>query len=189
MSRSDWKKLPIQYSTATYVAFTKEQKKRFWKEKFEELKALPWNQAEINHLDKAEEFIMANPFIFSAEKMTMEEMDKLELFCYKWCKYAEKYLKWDKQVAYSILATGYTPINTKGTIDTSKVSSEKTTKGIDIGYLPNRPGTLQSCNCNLNCAMGCFPNNVLCENIPCKDDVHGCGWVLVQSCNGRCGGY
>lgn len=75
-------------------------------------------------------------------------------------------------------------LNTKGTIDINNVSSNKTTTGIEIEFRPNKPGTLKSCDCNLSCAMGCFPNNTLCEYIPCKDDVHGCGWGFVQSCNG-----
>lgn len=61
--------------------------------------------------------------------MTDEDLDRVDLFCYKWSKYAEEHLKWNKIILYSILGTDYTPTDTHGTIVL------KTTKSIKISTL------------------------------------------------------
>lgn len=68
MTRTEWKQLPVEVSSATYAAFTPEQKFAFWKEKFKELKTLPWQKKEIEHIEKAEDFFYSNPCLCATEK-------------------------------------------------------------------------------------------------------------------------
>lgn len=190
MTRSEWKQLPIEVSSATYVAFTPEQKFAFWKEKFQEIKTLPWQKEEIEHIEKAEDFFYNNPCLWATEEMTDEDLDRVDLFCYKWSKYAEEHLKWNKIIIYSILGTGYTPTDTQGTIVL------KTTKSIKSVPLPG--GNLEignggetelwDCNCNINSAISCALAGPPCEKASCNYNGRSCGWFWSQPCNGRCGG-
>lgn len=189
MTRTEWKELPVEVGSASYVAFTSEQKSTFWKEKIQEVKSLPWNQEELNHLEKLEDFIDKNSFIYESDNLTDEEADKLELFCYQWSKYAEEHLHWSKNVIHSILMTGYSPIDTKGNLETKKQRALKSSivpgeitvgGGISIGFK-------RDCNCNIDCLMSCM-GDLPCEQSVCENLLRGCGWLLCQSCDGRCGG-
>ena len=107
MSREQWIELEPDFGLAAYRAFTPEQRIEFWKEKFAEVKALPWSEDELLHIQQAEDFTFSSNILSLDRKLTDKENDELEIFFYKWAKYAEEQLGWEPQLTYTIIASGY----------------------------------------------------------------------------------
>lgn len=181
MSRSQWKRIPSHLSGAVYVAFSKEQKIQFWKEKFAQVETLGWSGRELMHIEKAKEFVLSNEDFFTDEKLTEYQEDKLDKFFLSWVEYAIENLGWSEKEAYSIVASGYDVKNKCGDI----VRPLSNNDGIyPIDPILNTKG--ESCNCNAKhdfCQSGWT-----CIAADCIDSAHGCGWIWVQSCNGLCDG-
>lgn len=142
MSRSEWETMDETYARAAYVAFTPEQKLNFWREKISQTLTLSWNEKEIAHIKKLEDFINTHQFIFSDEGMSGNEEDIFETFCYQWCKDAEINLGWSKETIKSIIASGYSIKNTKGETLNSKIKPKATMRVATESDGENK------CNCN-----------------------------------------
>ena len=179
MTRADWLRTNKELGIPTYRAFTPEQKERFWKEKFEEVKQLSWTPKELKHIHKVEQFIADHPYIFSGNPLTDSQLDELDLFFYQWQNEAIQKLNWRPEVGIAIAGTGNAMKNTKGEV--VLLSSKR------IEKMSTRAES--SCNCNTGLISDfCFGAPGPCENSFCSSRSIGCGWLLAQSCNGLCGG-
>lgn len=181
MTRSEWMELPASVDRAAYVAFTPEQKLAFWRDKFAEVLAMSsWSEAEVAHIRKAANFIETHVDIFADGGLTSSEEDELDTFFYKWKKYGQEQLGWDKEVAYYIAASGL-PMPERG----NDGNVTPTTKGSD--HFEVYDPTSSSCDCNLNHDF-CWGSSMSgsCHNSDCDDSTIGCGWVWLQDCNGEC---
>lgn len=179
MNRNDWLKTNQSIGRAVYNAFTAEQKFSFWKEKFQELKKIPWKDGELLHIEKAEKFIFSHRDIFTDRKLTDDQLDVLESFFYSWMKEAEETLGWNKSMCIAIAGTGNMVLNREG----------------DLQALPDNSGgkmlsasTESNCNCNTGitsdfCGVA-GPGG--CEDTNCDGSDFGCGWIWLQDCNGTC---
>lgn len=187
MDRDSWENLPVQVSVAAYRAFTPNQKILFWQQKFKEVKKLPWNKQELQHIEKAENFLNANKNLFYSEKASNTDLDKIDTFFYLWQKYAEEVLKWDEAVIYSIVVSGYSVIDTKGTL---KIKNQLVLNGggSSSGGNNHSSGGGLECNCKKDHVLACAPAGPYCEESDCVETNRGCGWFFVADCNGRCGG-
>lgn len=179
MTRADWLRTTSELAIPTYRAFTEEQKVLFWKEKFQEIKKLSWTPKELNHIHKVELFMANHPYVFSNTPLTDIQLDEIELFFYNWRNEAIEQLKWKPEVCIAIAGSGYKMKNKEG----------------EIIFLPSTRGSKMSmsaessCHCNTGLLSDfCFNAPGPCEDSDCESSSVGCGWLLAQSCNGRCGG-
>lgn len=179
MSRTQWKNLDPNLGIAVYRAFSDEQKKEFWKEKFKEVQNMDWSEDELLHIQNAEYFVFSHDFIFLERKLTEEENDELDLYFYKWMKYAEENFEWDIQLAYAIVATGYSLNNDKK----NPIKNPYTAKR----FISTTTEDFGTCDCNPSFIIPCgFISSISCQSVNCKDTPHGCGWLMAQSCTGVC---
>lgn len=176
MTRAEWNELPSTVSRACYIAFTPQQKARFWDQKMQQVLTLDWSEAERQHLITLRSFIASNPDIFKPEKLYRPDMyDKFDRFMYEWYDYAQSEFGWTKHLAGSIAASGYDLINKTGA---ARI-------GGHTDFKPGWDGNLVDCNCNINNDF--CDGNAVCTDDACKESFHGCGWVWVNKCDGLCG--
>lgn len=182
LTRSQWQELDYNVSQASYIAFTPTQKIVFWKEKFAEVKTLNWTINELAHIQEAENFAMSNPQYFRDGKLTDEELDEIEVFFIKWLKQGNRDFGWTKQIAMAIVGTGYKMTDTTGSISLPK------RRNTPMAYSTMSTATESTCNCNISSLLTCVANPAGsgCESSNCKEVSYGCGYLLLQACNGRC---
>lgn len=179
MTRADWLRTNVELGIPIYRAFTMEQKENFWKEKFKEIKQLSWTSQELNHIKKVEQFIANHPYVLSGKALTDNQLDEVELFFYKWKSEAIQQLNWKPEVCIAIAGSGYAMKNTKGEVVllSSRVADKMSSSAES------------SCHCNTGMLSDfCLNSPGPCESSTCEGSSAGCGWLLVQRCNGRCGG-
>lgn len=176
MTRAEWGTLEPVIGRACYVAFTPQQKLRFWDLKLEQALSLDWTDEEKAHITKLRQFIVANPSIFEPEKLYTDELyDRFDRFMYEWGEYAQEQLGWEKQTIGAIAASGYDLESKTGIVNYSIPPATGDTEKIE------------DCDCNLDHDFcGTMGSAFECKDHPCEDSPHGCGWVLVQKCNGVC---
>lgn len=172
MTRQDWNELNEVQKAAAYRAFTSEQRVRFWHDKLEEVKMLDWTEEEFRHICLVDSFIDAHTDLLSGKKLTDNQLNTLEVFFYLWEKNAEKKFGWSPRIAISIAGSGNTLIDTKGNV---------AIKGKELLE------TRGSCNCNTFVLSDFCMYDGHCKSTMC-DEMLGCGWLLIQSCNGECSG-
>ncbi len=179
MTRVDWLRTNAEMSIPIYRAFTSKQRENFWIEKLNEVKQLPWTSEEIEHIRKVEQFIVEHPYVLSGKSLTDNQLDELESFFYQWKNDAMQKLNWKPEVCIAIAGSGYIMKNTKGEV--ILLSSKESDK------MSHRAES--SCHCNTSVLSDfCFNSPGPCESSSCESSSVGCGWLLAQSCNGRCGG-
>lgn len=178
MDRKEWLNTDISTGIAIYRAFTPQQRIQFWRDKMKEVKAMKWSKQELLHIQKVEDFINKHLDFFSGKKLTDEQLDELETFFYKWKKDGELLYEWNDEVAIAIAGTGNRVMNTAGKIvsRTGNISSDVSISRSD-------------CHCNRGFFSDfCNDDPGPCEQSNCDEKDAGCGWLFVQTCNGRCGG-
>ena len=88
-------------------------------------------------------------------------------------------MNWDKKTVYSIACTGNALRNTKGDVEIYSLPIEEGGE---------TPGVIEDdCNCRESNPLSCFGGIDDCMKIECYNISYGCGWLLLQSCNGKCG--
>ncbi len=176
MDRSEWKKLSPEKKRAAYVAFTKEQRIAFWKDKLTEVMTLDWSEAERNHIKLAYDFVVEHPDLFGDESLTDEQANILDLFSYRWIEEAQTKFGWDKGTIGSIIASGEEVVKTK---NKTRFAGELHN---DVTY-----GS-KSCNCSLQSDWCDIPlqNGSECEDVNCEQSFKGCGTFLQYDCTGKC---
>ena len=185
MDRTDWLKMDDKLKSASYRAFSQNQKIDFWKEKLSEVMTLDWNEEELEHIQKVSDFLDTHTTFFGEKPLSDEQNNELDLFFYKWATYAFDILKWEKQTVYAIACTGLQLLSKNGdigTIPSIAEEAEKMTKSSEQQIIPE-------CDCHLSAwnLMACTPQiSWGCEESKCEDDTWGCGWVGLQSCDGLC---
>ena len=174
MSRETWLEADAEFALPMYRAFTFEQRKNFWKEKFSELKQLSWSEAEKKHIMVAETFLFSNLYILERNQLTSDQLDTVELFLYQWKDKAKEELGWSDLLISSIIASGEKVVDTKGTIVPlkSKVGSIVLSSS-------------ESCNCHVKSIFTC-DQYTECKDVNCTGTSYGCGGFLVWPCNGIC---
>lgn len=178
MDRKEWLQTSAQTSIAIYRAFTPNQRFQFWKDKIKEVKAMNWSQKELLHIQKVEDFLTSHQGFFSQEKLSEEQLNELETFFYKWKKEGEQQFGWNSKVAISIAGSGYRLKNENGDI----ALPSSTTNAPVVTH------SAENCNCNTGMLSDfCFGSGP-CESAQCSSGSGGCGWFLMQDCNGTCGG-
>lgn len=175
MSRSEWLNTPADISRSIYAAFTHKQRIAFWQDKFSELQDLAWNEEELSHINRAKAFMESHLDFFSGNPLSDEAIDEVDIFSYKWQKYAIDNLGWSKEVIFSIIACGNKVLSTKGDIEPLKNNI--------AGSLLKTKG--ETCNCNRTddwCG-----SNETCTDTDCDaPTMNHCGTLLLMSCNGYC---
>lgn len=175
MSRSTWNNLDEDLKRASYRAFTQQQKVLFWKDKLNEVLAMEWNEAECEHIKKVLEFINEKQFYFDNDReITDEEQEEIDIFAYKWVEDAKDNLGWDMPLISSIVATGNTLLDKKGTVRTTTQS-----RSLEGG----------GCECEIEQIIAwCITSSCEESSIDCEPSDVGCGFLLIYPCNGSCGG-
>lgn len=187
MDRKSWLQLPERVNLAAFRAMLPSYKILFWKQKFEEIKNLEWSDLELQHIQKAENFLIVNEKWIFAKNLSNEDLDKIDSFFYSWQKYAKEKLNWDQAVIYGIAGTGYPMMDKKGTLQINKkkrlyMDNLHSNEGEDIKK--------QECHCKEDHLLACFPLESLhCERSHCDKTNSGCGWLFTAPCDGTCGGF
>ena len=181
MDREDWLNSSSEAANAMYRAFTPTQRLVFWNDKFEELMLLPWTNEELGHICKAQEFVNFHKEIFSNELSIEERDDIIDAFCYKWMEFAMDELGWDELKVRAVIGSGRKVLNTNGDLALMK----NTTR---TSILSEDEEEDSSCNCNQKHDF-CNGSSECMSDSGCGSSEHGCGWLILQSCNGRCGIY
>lgn len=176
MDRSDWINLETKFQLATYRAFSKKQKIAFWNDKLSEVMKLDWEQKELVHIQKVQNFINNHHELFNGELLSEEKNDELEIFAYQWMKYAIDSLGWDKKLVYAIAYTGYSLKDKDGTLDIN-FSLEERAEELSQGE--------PDCNCAMNSYFTCLPWPNNCSKADCEEKS-GCGFLMSQTCDGMC---
>lgn len=175
MSRASWLEADAEFSIPMYRAFKPEQRISFWREKFREVKQLPWSDTEIAHICKAEQFSESHQNMFYDERLSDEQLDEIELFLYSWAEQAKKEFGWTDDVIISIIASGNKVLDTHGTLKPLK----NNISGMTLS------ATSESCNCHVNSTFTCGMSTT-CEKATCDGTTLGCGGFFAWSCDGRC---
>ncbi|MBR1378183.1 MAG: bacteriocin fulvocin C-related protein [Bacteroidaceae bacterium] len=178
MTRAEWLGLNRGYAIATYRAFTPQQKVIFWQEKLAEVKQLPWSEDELRHIEQVEQFINVHHGFFYKETLTEDENDEIDIFFYKWMQQGIENYGWDKLVALSIAATGYKVKNTLGELELP----------LNTYAASNISNSIEpTCDCKTGLLQNaCFFSDETCVENDCSYLEDGCGWLLLQSCDGQC---
>lgn len=179
MTRSEWKCVEPQRGQACIVACLPQQKFDFWIEKLDQVLTLDWNNNERDHILDLKNFICGHSQIFGPELYENENLyDIFDRFMYEWSECAQNDLHWTKQTIWSIAASLYDVKNKNGELELP-ISTKK---------LSITRSESTKCNCNLShdfCGDIGIPEE--CQDSDCDGTSHGCGWLIVQKCNGRCG--
>ena len=169
--RNEWLKFSNTEKRAIYRAFTPEQRVLLWKEKLNEVKKLSWNEKELSHITKIEEFIDMHKEYFESG-LSDDGKDVVDTFFYKWKTYAVDSLGWDKRICIAIA----------GTPDRMGKSGELIVNDSSV-----QKERRKDCNCNLKqdfCDV--TGGGSECRDEPCEADDWGCGWVWLNDCDGLC---
>lgn len=182
MSRSEWNCLEEEIKIPVYRAFTNQQRVDFWNERITDILALEWSKEEKSHINLLLKFICEHQYFLDGYKlMSDDEKNVFDLFFYRWIDKAKIDFKWSDKILYSILASGNTLLDTKGTLATT------------ARQFGSRAATLASTESKCNCSKSsdwCMSSSASysCEDKPCDDDtLIGCGTLLNYDCDGRCG--
>lgn len=209
MNRAVWLKLREDYKRAVYRAFTPQQRKQLWIEKFNEVKGLNWTKGEMDHIIKAENFFKEHDELYSNDKLSDKESNDIDLFFAMWLKDAETQFGWDKKIAVSIAGTPNYTVDTKGTIEIitkglildskrkrilnsseiDTIESVDTTGYIGGEILDDTTGMAATVDCHCSDKVlndFCFPLTCTSSWIKCNATEKGCGWGWQQSCDGVC---
>lgn len=182
MTRSEWLQVDESMADPIYRAFTPQQRIDFWRERFDEIMELPWNDAELAHIQSLIDFMNSNLHIFYGNLSTEDE-DAMDLFAYKWQQYAVEQLGWEEKVGLIIMMSGDKLKNTKGDIVKTSIGLYSKT------MLSTRSEDLSEyfdCNCHSsNLITKCFPST-MCDKNDCKYLDSGCGLFKGKSCDGLC---
>lgn len=163
---------------AMYRAFTPEQRISMWKEKLNEVKMLSWNEKELSHITKLEEFIDMHKECFG-DVMSDENEDVLDVFFYQWQTYAIDSLGWDRQIGFAI-AGSLNRMKENKKLEGYDQNSQKSTRA--------RGEDKPDCECRDAWGQDfCGPAAGNCEQTPrCRYLPSGCGWFQQASCDGLC---
>lgn len=173
MSRNDWNNLDEMHKLAAYRAFTQKQRIIFWHKKLEEVLTLDWTEGERQHICLVDSFIDAHPDFLSGKRLTDDQLNVLETFFYLWTKNAKEKFRWSTKTAISIAGSGNSLIDKKGNV---RYKNKEILK------------TRGNCHCNTSILSDFCNGDGICKRTMCEEELLGCGWILVQSCNGECSG-
>lgn len=179
MNRAEWKTLSASKKRAAYVAFTPQQKISFWKEKLTNVMSMDWTKEEQAHIKLVYDFVNEHPDFFGGDGLTDEQLNVLDLFFYKWIDVAKNELGWDMKLMAAVAASGEDVV-----VQRSKVGPKS---AIVDGFNDNMDN-MNSCQCNTK-ILSDFCNissQGVCEDTDCEGSDFGCGWLLLEDCNGRC---
>ena len=182
MTRSEWLQVDKSMAAPIYRAFTPQQRIDFWRERFDEIMELPWNDAELAHIQSLVDFMNSNLHIFQGN-LSVEDEDAMDLFAYKWQQYAVEQLGWEEKVGLTIMMSGDKLKNTKGDIEETSIGlyskAVLSTRSEDFSEFFD-------CNCHYaNVLTKCFPS-MRCEKNGCNYLETGCGLLMGKSCDGLC---
>ena len=175
MSRSEWNKLEEDLKMPVYRAFTHQQRMNFWNDRLSEILKLEWLDEEKAHIETLLDFINNNQYIFEGYGMMSDkEKNTFDLFFYEWKDKAKIDFDWSDSLLFSILASGNTMIDTKGTLlVTDNMLNSRSLKPTSV------------CICSTSSD---WCETSYCEGVPCEETFLGCGTIFAFDCNGRCGG-
>lgn len=187
MEREQFCAIPYdEYQRAAFRVFSPQQRVQVWLGKIAQTLKLGWNEAERAHIVKLQEIITEHGDWFESRttKMQAEEVDDdITLTMFEWAEYAYETLHWTKEQVYALAVTPNAVQSTDG-----KVARKLRLGELEDPETPEKPGpgpdwSVMDCYCNVNhdfCSAGsCVARNCIVSN-------QGCGWLLVQECNGVC---
>ena len=164
---------------AMYRAFTPEQRISMWKEKLNEVKMLSWNEKELSHITKLEEFINMHKECFE-DGMSDENEDVLDVFFYQWQTYAIDSLGWDRQIGFAI-AGSLNQMKENGEIEREDLNMRK--------GMRTRSKSGEDCDCSSKLfndfCIGMYCN----DRAKCEGVSSSCGWFWNKDCDGLCEFY
>lgn len=178
MSRSEWLYIDNpSYQRAALVAFTPEQKYKFWLLKMEEVLELSWKPEETAHIKDVIELLHRNSFIFQ-DNYSDENRKQYDIELYQWVEKAKKELGWSDLLIAALIADGNRVVDTKGTLDISMVKNTL-----------KKTRAEAECDCNLDNVLwttcgGLFGGS--CERYSCEKTIEGCGAFGREECDGIC---
>ena len=97
---------------------------------------------------------------------------------HKWLQKGIQELGWTDAIGISIVGTGYKVKNVNGEVElpVSTYAEQNMRASVE-----------RDCNCNTGIFSDfCYIIGHECSDLNCNDTGMGCGWLLLQSCNGRC---
>lgn len=176
MSREGWLRIEKPaYRKAAYAAFTALQKQTFWITKINEILALDWSVEERTHLLKLLSFITEKMDIF---EKGMDDED--EIWSYKWLKYGEDVLKWDKDILFNIAMNGDEVANVEETSFHQNITRLKTRTEHDESQ-----GSDPTCNCRTD-KNDCKSDQECRKASVYYCNMTYCGFLYLYVCNGKC---
>ena len=188
MSLADWQKLDESKKPAAFSAFTDQQRYKFWKDRVTELENQDfWSEEEREHLHSLYEIIESHQEWFSEANANTEEVqDEIYATLYEWKDVGQELFGWSDKLVFAMIASGNTLLNKKGEIAlvSEPASPYRLRSSSEIDEKP-------SCNCNKSkdfCDTILNPTGKTCKDVACDGTaVLGCGVLILQRCNGRCG--
>jgi hypothetical protein len=176
MSRAEWLLLDENLKNSVFAAFQPIQKHEFWKEKMQEVLMLNWNEQEASHLNLLLETVKEHSIWFDTNNRTESDIEQFEIFMYKWIEYAKEKFGWNKNQIGAIVASGNRLINKKGILEFNRDSN--------VRLKSSSESATSNCNCHIGSDFCTYPTE--CKNITCFPSPWGCGWLIIQACDGYC---
>lgn len=177
-----------EYKRAAYRTFGIDKQRRFWMEKYKELKKMDWSDVEWRHIEQIYSLVLdEEKSILNA--LDLENDDELLKFIYHWQEYARETLGWSKKQIYAICYSVEKVINTQGDIELiyNPRSNNLTRSESDSGSGFECSCSQTSSYCDILDHEG--PDYAYCRTPSgggCKVTERGCGLFWSFSCNGMC---
>jgi len=182
MKRSEWLDLEKSKQLAAGIAFTPEEKHKFWLEKLNEVLTLKWSGDEKKHISELYNWIYQNPDIFKNSNKESVEYVNFEKYMYQWSEEGKAKFGWNKQILSAIAMDGNKMIDITGNMEKRiKLKSNTRLK------VPTEIGLGKTCSC--------YTMHNYCDNdadcvdhstSKCNTTNMGCGWLTWEKCDGYC---
>lgn len=175
MSTAEFIKLDPSKQIAVYRAFDPNQKIQLWQEKITELLQMDFTEKERLHIQQLSDVLETKSYWFSdfrgqSNTRSQEIQNEIDIYVYRWTTYAKEELYWDDEFLYKIAGNPNPP----SVIDEIAANN----------MMPETLAAIEECRCQTSWEA-CKPFDCVKGN--CEVVGKGCGWLLLQECNGRCG--
>jgi hypothetical protein len=189
MTSNEWVSVSENYKRPVFRAFTPIQRQNLWVDKLNKtIESFQWNDLEKEHIGLLRDYVVDHPELFSSTDTLVRK--NCQDFRESWFAYAQNSLGWTMQQIASIAYSPNKLLNQSG--DLAHTSTNPSQIFV-VNEVP-LPETIrlksgQEWDCNCNKAHDFCSKLEECQDADCNETVHGCGWIWLAPCDGKCDFY